>query len=336
MSNFNQAEKFNMRSALWFLIMHYWKKDSMKQKLSLPGSIDNYRLVAPVVREPGDDEYQLAIYQDGFGRKGIAKQWCGSKKDIRYYWLQNEIRVYQGINYLQEIQKNTIFEKFPHITIPKLLKVIQEKNRIILFIEMIDGERIKNFPMSKRVEVFEVVLNYFNFLAGHTNEASLNKFFLKRRSWQIILLFFLVLVKSALMYPSVWRDLLRGAGVFIRFIPLIVKQKQLIFVHRDLTCHNILITKDKKIGIIDFELSVLCNPMFEITQIVTGSWRQENFWQEFYKLPTMKKILSNPKLNSLYRAFSVYTAVHRLASSPAQDFNLHLSYLRHALDLKNS
>ena len=58
-----------------------------------------------------------------------------------------------------------------------------------------------------------------------------------------ITLYPLLLIKSLINYPNRFRDLLLGALIFVQSIPVILSEKKLVLVHRDLHFMNIIISK---------------------------------------------------------------------------------------------
>lgn len=333
----NKKESFDstiLQKIIMFFVNRKVTK-SMAGRPGLPKKIDDYILIDTIYRPPGDDQYQFGIYQNSRGKKGIVKQWDGKRKDGDYFWLVNEIKIYQGLDQVYKKYGKQISKKFPKTTVPKLLKVIKEKNRLVLFMEMLEGKTLDSInSMPKRMAAFQDVIRYFQYIGKLLGRSKLDKYFLSRKIGHTIAILAYMFLRVSVLYPRKFFYYIWGTLVFISCLPAMIKHNKFTFVHRDLTYMNVLVLKDGRFGAIDFELAVYTHPLYEITQIVTGSWRRKNFWQEFYKLEIMKEILSDKLSCQVYKGLTIFTAIHRMATSPKKDFIMHFSYLLHGLKLK--
>jgi len=306
-----------------------------KDRLPLPRNIDDYYLVDTIFRPKGDDQYQFGIYKNKKGKKGILKMWDGKKHDGDWFWLMNEIKTYEGLDKLFKMKGRQINNKFPNIRLPRLIKAIKATDQLGLFMELIEGKTLdKESAIKRRVFAFEQVITYFQYLGKLIVQLKLDNRFVKRNNTHTVLIFFYMLLRSAWMYPKIIPRLVSGLFLFLANLPYLIKDNDMVFAHRDLTYMNVMTLNDGRIGVIDFELAVLTNPLYEITQAVTGSWHIKNFWQEFYELNLMKQILLDRNQFHSYKALTIFTAVHRIGTSPKKEFESHYSYLLHGLRLK--
>ncbi|MCK5061411.1 glycosyltransferase [Candidatus Parcubacteria bacterium] len=332
----NKIIKLTVKEKIKMFFVNRLITGEKSDRLPLPKKINDYNLIDTIYRPPGDDQYQFGIYENEKKEKAILKMWDGDKKDGDWFWLINEIKTYQGLDELFKTSGAIIKEKFPGVKLPGLIKVIKTRNQLGLFMEMIKGETLdKENSMKKRVLAFEQVTKYFQHLGQLIARSGLDKKFVKRNNIHTVLIFFYMLLRCVWIYPGIIPKLIYSLFVFLLNLPYLIKNSDMAFVHRDLTYMNVMNLHDGRIGVIDFELAVLTNPIYEITQLVTGSWHLENFWQEFYKLDIMKEIFTNKNKLHSYKALTIFTAVHRLATSPGKEFDSHYSYLIHGLGLKN-
>jgi peptidoglycan/xylan/chitin deacetylase (PgdA/CDA1 family) len=306
-----------------------------KHYIELPKSIDNYRMIDTIDRPKGDNQYQFGIYENDQGRRGILKMWDGKKKDGDWFWLSNEIKTYEGLSELFKANKSMISEKFGDVKLPKLIKRLETKNTLGLFMEQIDGKTLDHLPDIKDViKAFDKAINYFRYLGELIAWNKSEAMFVKRTNAHTVAIFIYMLMRSIFMYPKKSIIILYSLLVFMKNLSYLMISNDLAFVHRDLTYKNILKLPGEKIGIIDFELAVLTNPLYEITQIAVGSWRHHEFREEFYRLDIMKEIMDDKNKFYSYKALTIFTAIHRLATSPRRQFDLHYAYLMHGLGLK--
>lgn len=308
-----------------------WKKSGPAEPAALPRHIASYRLVKRIERPVGDREFQFGLYRDDQGKEAIVKQWSGSKKDFGYYWLKNEIAVYQQFTSLYRATAPVLANLFPRIRPPNLLAVVQGPEQLLLLAENVAGQSLADKP-AVAIETFEEALRYLAYINEFFTPKA-RRHFLKRGMWYVVGLFPLLLLRAFFRNPKQLRQLAKAGLEFGRLIPLLLENNELSFIHRDLTYFNLFITPENDIRILDFELSVLAHPIFELTTIVTGSWYRENFLQEFYKLKVMKQVLSHHPSFEIYRGLSIYTAVHRLATTVKTELPNHYFYLEHALKL---
>jgi thiamine kinase-like enzyme len=199
---------------------------------------------------------------------------------------------------------------------------------------MIEGVTLdKESSVENRAKYFEEVIEYFRHLGELIMRFGQDKKFVRRQNIHTVLIYFYMLVRSAWMYPRIIPRLAHGLALFLSDLPYLAADRSLAFVHRDLTYMNVLKLSDGRIGVIDFELAVVTNPLYEVTQAVTGSWHLENFCREFYRRRLVKEILADKNKRHCYRALTIFTGVHRLATSPAKEFASHYSYYKHGLGL---
>ncbi len=331
----NKLSKINIIQKIKMFFINRLVTVDKKHNAPLPESIDDYFLIDIIDRPKGDNQYQFGIYQNKKGGKGILKMWDGEQKDGDWFWLNNEIKTYEGLDELFKLNGKLIKEKFPQIRLPDLIKRVETNNSLGLFMEMIEGEALnQEKTMQAIVLKFEQAIKYFQYLGKLIAWSSLEGKFVRRNNVHTVLIFIYMILRASWMYPKYIQRFALALILFLFNSPSLLKSNEMAFVHRDLTYTNVYSLNDGRIGVIDFEIAVLTNPMYEITQSVTSSWHLKGFWQEFYKLDIMKEIFKDKIKFKTYKALTIFTGIHRLATSPKKEFDSHYSYFEHGLKLK--
>lgn len=316
---------------LWGGFLHRIHSRMRTWRLPVPERIGAYRLVRTIEKaNSSGNQYQFGIYKDAAGKQLFAKQWSGLVKNIEYFWLFNEIEVYRVVNMISAKEHDSIIKKFPHIHVPRLIATLREESRLLLLTEHVEGKDLELAPQDEGIRAMEEAAEYFMEISGHITPHMLRSF-IKRGFTYIVGNFFVMFIRAAVRNPKIIPSLARALVAFTMRLRSLFKTSELKLVHRDITYFNILFQKEK-LYLIDYELSVLTHPLFEITQIITGAWRRKGFWEIFYASDTMKKIFAHKTSRDSYWALTLYTAFHRMATCPRKEFNLHYSYLRHALE----
>lgn len=309
------------------------RNKSNRINIQFPNIIGKYRFVKEIFKKRVHRPYRFGLYINNVGKKAIAKQWCGKRKDFDYYSLHNEIKVYKVIYQLYKRKENEIIKKFPNIHIPNLIKVIDTDNRLLLFIEKINNKTINYFNINTRIEIYEKLIDYFNFLykqLDNTDRDILDK----RKMLNMIFISPLILLKTIITYPFILPSILRATGILITLLPILLKEKKMSFIQKSLEDSNILYD-GKNIYIIDFQLSVIAHPIFEIVQIMIFSWKDKKFIKAFYNSKTVKRVLDNPTTLSVYQGLAIIAILIQIAMGEPSEFKTNYSFLKHIINLLN-
>lgn len=323
-------EKLNFRGILSCIVNSLLNRSKGNGGLlvSLPTSIGGYRLIHPILEGKEPKFYQFGIYQNLKGERAIAKQWIGKIKNTNYYWLLNEINVYQGVWYLYK--KNTQLRKrYPHIHFPKLLAVRKKSDRLIMLLEEVKGKSLEALEVSARIPVYEEVISFFQELGGHL-EAPVSKIFKKRNAWVIGILFLIHLMRAILKHPKYLPSLGKATALFIIRFPKLVRDKDVSLVHRDLMPANIFV-KGKEIQIIDLQLLCITHRILEVVAINLGRWKNPLHWHFFKSTKTMEKVFSNPHSLAVYQALALYLSIFNLANTYSIPHKVAHDYLKYWL-----
>jgi len=275
--------------------------------------------------------FDFAIYQDEKGKRSIAKQWNKSCKHINRYWLRNEINAYREIHRVID-QNRQIEQKYPNFHIPNLLGVVQEKDELTMLIEDIDGQTLNNLTIEKQVAIFSEAVNFINFLGSKLDSAA-KSILIKRTMRHIAAMFPFVFALAVISHPCKFLNIARGGIVFCINMSRIFNLKNTNLVHRDLYLKHI-ITKGNDVWIIDFQISAITNPAFELAGLMIFMWNNRDFCEAMEKSPLMEEVKKEKNKFYSYKILSIYIAIYNLGAVKTIPSDQAFSYLRHYLGLK--
>ena len=106
---------------LMTVLAEFLKKFQKAKQPVFPAEIGNYYFVKRVKKVGPRKSYQLALYQDGSGKKAFAKMKRAKIKGYHYYSLLNEIEMYKILNAVTKKTGDSIPDRFKNIAIPWLI-----------------------------------------------------------------------------------------------------------------------------------------------------------------------------------------------------------------------
>jgi serine/threonine protein kinase len=279
-----------------------------KNKGNIPEIIDNYKFVKLLQLEK-DSDIAVALYKDKNNKKVVAKIWTGQYKNYSRLTLTNEARVYESLNKATARLKNTIPVEFKKIRIPKLIKVIDDKNSLIILVEWIEGKPSSKVDFNKRLDAYFEVNNYFEYLGNHMN-AHEKAFISSRNSYSYFLLYPFLLCKAVIVNSNSFIDLIKGLIIFIKFIPTLIKSKKLSLVHRDLHFDNILIN-GKNIYVIDLQFCAFTYRTYELVTTLRNTWGNNKIHN--YLFDKINENYKNTATAKLIKPLIIISATHALS-----------------------
>lgn len=307
------------------------EKSPNRNKKYFPPRIANFYFVEEFCPDKEAKHFYFAVYKDETGNRAIAKMWNRSCKYINRYWLLNEINVYREIH-KTIAQNRQIEQEYPNIHIPNLISVVQEKDQLILLIEEIVGKTLNNFITEKQVSVFNDAINFINFL-GSKMDSRGKSFLIKRNMGYIALMFPFAFALAIIKHPMKFGTILRGAIYLSLNIFRIFNLKDVNLVHRDLYPEHIIV-RGNVASIIDFQISTIANPAFELIGLMIYMWNNADFCRVMEKSPLMEEVKKDKNKFYSYKILSIYIAIYNLGFVKTIPEVQILSYLRYSLDLK--
>lgn len=296
-----------------------------------PLNIGSFTFVKEFFPDKKNKNFDFAIYKNENGKRAIAKQWNNSCKRINYHWLMNEIKVYEEIHRVRA-QDPQINQRYPSVRVPDLLGVFKEKDRLTMFVEQIDGQSLKTLPTEKQVDFFQDAIEYIAFL-GDRMDSSAKRVLVRRSMWYVMAMFPPVITLATVNHPKRFLSILYGGIVFSFNVFRILNQKNMTFVHRDLHPEHI-ITKGAHLWIIDFQISAITNPAFEVAGLLIFLWNDIKFREAFKNGRIMVSLKKDKNKFYAYKTLSIYIALYNLGVNKRMPSSQVFSYLNYALGLK--
>lgn len=301
---------------------------------SFPKKIGDYRFVKTIMNERTDRPFQFAQYVSKVGNEAIAKRWTGRKKNFDYYSLVNEMKIYKELDTLYKTHGREIVKKYPDIKIPRIIDVQKDKGMAMLVIEMIQYGPINSIDVREKIKIYQRAIEYLRFIGGLISKNKTSTI-AKRSLASTILISPFISIKAIIQSPKTLGDVLKGLIILLSTTPLLLKENKVSLLHKSLEDFNIL-SDGKKISLVDFQLSVLEHPVYELAQIVLFSWHDKSFVNEFYFSKIMQRIFSKKTSFSVYKALCIYSGIMELAFGSKAEFNRNYSFLKHGISLREN
>jgi serine/threonine protein kinase len=307
----------------------------VRNELAMPEVIGDLKFIQIMFPERKHNKFQFGLYRDSAGKEYIAKHLSLKDPGMDEYWLRNELSLYAAFTNLYKEKSTLIESKFPDISIPQLHSIIDDGERLMGVMERVEGATLEEFGDEKKMMLMEKEIAYFRFL--NTIHDFSKEVMTKRNMATMVAISLLATVGALLKNPSMAWEIVRGELMILGMSPWLITQTKKELIHRDVGYTNLLVGKEKSY-VIDFELSSVMHPMFEITQMVIGSWLKPGFPEMFKKSETMRKITSSTKDHLLYKLLTIYSGIHALAThakgTTTENKIQHLKeYLRYGLSL---
>lgn len=318
----------------YFLAFLVADKDT--KEYDFPLEIEGYKFIEEFeVQTQAVTSFKIGFYGDVNGKKAIAKIYYKNIKNIEYYWLINEIKVYLGLNYLYANNGEEIRENFPDINIPKMICFKLSKNSAIILTEFLEGKNIENISPEKEAMILDKVLDYFYFLGKFSDDYKLKKFFIKRGGLLFIFAVNIYALKTIIRFPSLFSEVLKVYKFFMLNCGFLFKSGGFGIVHRDLNLRNVLFDeKNNKINIIDFGLTIYSSRVFDEVATNKRAFIAGKLMRELENKKFMQTIMNNRAHFLNFKALSSYLAICALAICPMEYKEESYNYLNYILNLK--
>lgn len=331
-----KIKKMNTALVVWRSFKDLAGHRGTRFEIDFPEHIGDFKFVKKIFQDRRHNKFLFALYEDKNGKEFIAKQVSLKDPGLDEYWLRNEISVYESITNLYKEKGEEIKKYFPRFSIPKLAGVVDDNERLLGLIEKVEGETLFEIPVPERLKIMIEGINYFKYL--NTIHNFKGQVMTSRSIWQIIIILFLALFGSLQKNIDDYKIIYKGFCTLFVNIPWLLTQTDKRLIHRDIGYSNIL-TGPNGNYLIDFELSALANPMFEVTQMAVGCWPREGFIESFLNSEFYDSIMKNKKERRLYKLFTIYSGIHALAthtkndSPTAHKIEIIRTYLKHGLEI---
>lgn len=277
-------------------------------KYDYPETIGDFRFEKVLFPKYNHRSFKYALYKNK-NKFAFAKIWQGGRKNFDYHSLVNEIEIYKRFN---EIRKKVdlSFDEKSNIRVPELFFYSAQEDRIILLIEHIKGDSLKENDNASLIGYFDRVLFFlreisiFFYKSKHIKQKNLKT---------IPFLFVIFLIISTYKFPK--QTVLFGKCFFFlcanfRFIYTL---SELRLTHRSLEGQNLLLSDDY-IYIIDFQLTTLSHPLLDLAQMFTFNPNKE-FIKEMLNSKYVSDYYSDLASRKLLVLLTIYSCLTQLSLS---------------------
>lgn len=288
-----------------------WFLPAPKSPTEAPAKIDEYSLVYTIKVQP----YSVGLYKDPSGKRVIIKTCERRWGELRFHYMENEIRLYSILSRAQERIPKSVREHHKQVSIPKFIDAKTSSSRLVLIIEYIEGENLRFLedgiatPIEKSNYYFQAT-EFINLL-GYYMDPNDVRHIKTRGVIHTTYTVLLMTLTSLILRPAFWRELLSGSWLYMKSIPILIKnRKTQRLIHRDLHFKNILKTKDG-IALIDFEECVFAHPLKEYAITLGLEWRHNKKICLLLQEKILKEICSSEEQRKLFAAFVISFVIHR-------------------------
>lgn len=283
-----------------------------RHEISFPEKIGDLQYIKTIFKDRAYNKFQFGLYCGKDGGEYIAKQLSLKSPGIDEYWLRNEILANSALAKAYETNGDLILKNFPKIKTPKLEVIFEDSERLVCVTEKITGEDLFALPLEESIVQIERTINYFKFINSvydFKNEKIANRGFIK-----LMITLAFSFLGAIYRHPEEYKKILKSFVFISGNLPFLLVRREKAFVHRDISQENIIINPTGDVYVIDFGLSALTHPMWEVVHTVVDCRRREGFLEAFSKTETMLKILSDAKSAKLYKILSLYSGIHLLST----------------------
>lgn len=279
----------------------------MKRTLNLhrnnfPYFLSEYRFSAILNEDKQLGIYSIARYLDKNNNPVIVKRWAGRHKDLRYLWLNNEIKTYELINKLHLDSK---------VKTPKLLKVIEGKNVLYMVIEFMKDKDLSDLKPKEKVDSFISVLLFLEKVGIHSDLDSSGIAHRRPLFWIAILP--LISARAIINNPRNFISILRSIIYVVLSLPQLLSRSERGLVHRDLNDHNVFYNKGE-LFVIDFELASIADPLIDWAILFLKYSKDEKFTNYLKKMPRFQTLIKDNVARRVLCAYLIIFAIYDLGS----------------------
>ena len=279
---------------------------------AFPKKVGDYYFVNTLKKSGPRKSYQLAIYKNSKGEKAIAKMRNTYIKGYHYISLLNEIIIYETLTNAMKRLKKRMPEKFKNISIPTLITWEEKDNHLLALLTFVNGKTAVFLSDKQKAKLYFTLIDFLHYLGDNLTIPETNTIS-KRYPWNMIALYPFLIMKALITYPSQAKEIIRSIPVFIKGIPVLVKNKEFKLVHRDLHFFNVLIS-GKNISLIDLQQCVFTQPIHEVITTLRYFWHEGSFYKLLLK-ELIKRNKKSKNFSTLFSTLCINSVTHGLSGS---------------------
>ncbi len=306
----------------------------MNNNLTFINGLRNYSLVK-IIREPGKNEpFYCAIYQTKKGIKVFVKMWSGKVKDLNYYSLRNEIAINKLLHKVEKRNRIILLEKRNRVHTPQLLKVIESKSTLVMFLEYVDGKEATNVAEKSKISILLECIEYLHFIGSKLTPEEI-KIVSKRSLSYYLFLYPALLAVAILRRPSQFKTLICGAFFLLLSLPNWCSAELKTLVHRDLHLKNILVSKNR-IYLIDFQRCVYTSPLVEFATTLPTIWEDKKLRNQLLNY-LLKNYINSASERNFFRGLIINFSTHGLTGNlPDRNIKRFMNFLKFGISQNES
>lgn len=286
-----------------------------QSELKLPKFLGNFVYEKEFVKKTEVKPfYKYAIYKNPDGVRAIAKMWQGKFHNFSYFTLKNEEQTYRLLWKVYSRIKSRLPNGIKNIRIPRFLGSFEQDSNYILLIEFIAGFGASNKNDNDKIVLLNKIIKFLITLGNKANSSE-RKYISRRVPLHFIILYPFTLFVAMRNYPKARIILLKCSKLFFLGVNRILREKRMVFSHRDLAFKNILYNK-KELILIDLEYCIYTIPQYELANTFHNYWDDTVFYRKLFK---------DIKNNSSFHEFEIFkwlvivTTTHTLVEKSYRD-----------------
>lgn len=281
------------------------------KKNYIPEAIQGYAF-SKMLSIQKNGSYEYALYTDKNGKEVFAKI-LRKKFGNAYKFMMNEIKAYKLLE-SERIENGTV-------CLPQLLGTYEDNAVVIMLLENITGQQLASVDQATKKKAIEDVLSFMQNLSEIQNKFGI--FTRDMKYWLGILPF--VTATALLKHPESSVLVLRAFLYVIWRMRAMLREKRLVFSHRDIGNWNIVINKGKTY-IFDLQLASFAPVPLDYATAAL------KFGAEKY---ASKKVISLAKKHNhnmhAFNGLGIILALYDLSMPDGGDAKISLSFIKNAL-----
>lgn len=220
----------------------------------LPDIFDGYILDYQIKKVDNQNSLAIGVYLKD-SKRYLIKYWYGKARDLNYYSLVHEFLVAKILSGKFKIHmRNDVY-------IPSAVEYFQSLRSFAAVFEFIEGQTLDAASLSDQAQIWKRVVDDLSHISNFLTQEEQS--IIGRRG--IIFYFGIVSVIVGILFFLRMKDfkiILKAWTTCARIVTGLVGV-ELSLAHRDLTPSNILVGKDSKIYILDFESATMTLPGYD-------------------------------------------------------------------------
>ncbi|QQG47189.1 MAG: phosphotransferase [Candidatus Woesebacteria bacterium] len=280
------------------------------KKVILPKKVGSYVLIKDL-QQKKIHPYAVGLYKKD-GNKFVIKIWSGNLKDEFYYCLKNEIAALAILNKTRKFKIKSLPTHLRQVSTPGFIESIDKNNQLILIAEYIEGKKVSELKSTEKQLLYLNICQEYIKWIGDNIPPKERKLIRDKSKLKFLYYYPLIFAAAFIKRPDLRSILLKSVHTFISGVPMFLKFESRL-VHGDLHVQNI-ITKGKKIYILDTEIMMYTFPVYE--QIVSfASFRNSYSLQKKILDSLIRKAKKNKEFKILLKSLLIHNSTYDLTGN---------------------